>query len=112
MTEQLHFYFSFSCIGEGNGQPLQCSCLESPRDGGAWLVAIYGVTQSRTQLKRLSLAKHGFMVPIYVYKYKAKTVIFSSKIMDNYSFWVLRSQEDYGEKGTKFSDILVCDGLF
>jgi len=52
------------------------------------------------------------MVPIYVYKYKAKTVIFSSKIMDNYSFWVLRSQEDYGEKGTKFSDILVCDGLF
>ena len=53
-TEQLHFHFSLSCIGEGNGNPLQCSCLESPRDGGAWWAAIYGVAQSRTQLKRLS----------------------------------------------------------
>ena len=43
-----------SCIGEGNGTPLQCSCLENPRDGGAWWAAIYGVTQSRTRLKRLS----------------------------------------------------------
>ena len=54
MTEQLHFHFSLSCIGEGNGHPLQYSCLENPRDGGAWWAAIYGVTQSRTQLKRLS----------------------------------------------------------
>ena len=46
--EQLHFHFSLSCIGEGNGNPLQCSCLENPRDGGAWWAAIYGVTQSRT----------------------------------------------------------------
>ena len=51
---QLHFHFSLSCIGEGNGNPLQCSCLENPRDGGAWWAAVYGVTQSRTQLKRLS----------------------------------------------------------
>ena len=51
MTEQLHFHFSLSCIGEGNGNPLQCSCLESPRDGRA---AVYGVAQSRTRLKRLS----------------------------------------------------------
>ena len=43
-TEQLHFNFSLSCIGEGNGNPLQCSCLENPRDGGAWWAAIYGVT--------------------------------------------------------------------
>ena len=50
-TEQLHFHFSLSCIGEGNGNPLQCSCLENPRDGGAWWAAIYGVAQSRTQLK-------------------------------------------------------------
>ena len=42
-----------SCIGEGNGNPLQCSCLENPRDGEAWWAAVYGVTQSRTQLKRL-----------------------------------------------------------
>ena len=54
MTERLHFHFSLSCIGEGNGSPLQCSCLENPKDGEAWWAAIYGVAQSRTQLKRLS----------------------------------------------------------
>ena len=53
-TERLHFHFSLSCIAEGNGNPLQCSCLENPRDGGAWRAAIYGVAQSRTRLKRLS----------------------------------------------------------
>ena len=53
-TERLHFHFSLSCIGEGNGSPLQCSCLENPRDGEAWWAAVYGVTQSRTRLKRLS----------------------------------------------------------
>jgi len=50
----LHFYFSLSCIGEGNGNTLQCSCLENPRDGGAWWAAVYGVAQSWTRLKRLS----------------------------------------------------------
>ena len=54
MTEQLHFHFSLSWIGEGNGNPLQCSCLENPRDGGAWWAAVYGVAQGRTQLKQLS----------------------------------------------------------
>ena len=53
-TERLHFHFSLSRIGEGNGNPLQCSCLENPRDGGAWWAAIYGVAQSWTRLKRLS----------------------------------------------------------
>ena len=53
-TEWLQFHFSLSCIGEGNGNPLQCSCLENPRDGGAWLAAVYGVTQSRTRLRWLS----------------------------------------------------------
>jgi len=53
-TERLHFHFSLSCIGEGNGNPLQCSCLENPRDGGAWWAAVYGVAQSRKRLKRLS----------------------------------------------------------
>ena len=56
-TEWLHFHFSLSCIGEGNGNPLQCSCLDNPRDGGAWWAAIYGVAQSRTRLKRLSSSK-------------------------------------------------------
>ena len=54
MTEQLHFHFSLSCIGEGNGNPLQCSCLENPRERGAWWAAIYAAAQSRTQLKQLS----------------------------------------------------------
>ena len=54
MTERLHFRFSLSCIGEGSGTPLQCFCLENPRDGGAWWAAIYGVTQSQTRLKQLS----------------------------------------------------------
>ena len=54
MTEWLHFHFSLSCIGEGNGNPLQWSCLENPRVGRAWWAAAYGVAQSRTRLKRLS----------------------------------------------------------
>ena len=54
MTERLHFHFSLLCIGEGDGNPLQCSCLENPRDGGAWWAAIYGVVQSQTRLKRLN----------------------------------------------------------
>ena len=53
-TEQLHFHLSFSCIEEGNGNPLQCSCLENPRDRGAWWAAFCGVAQSQTRLKRLS----------------------------------------------------------
>ena len=54
-------YFSLSCTGEGNGNPLQCSCLENPRDGGAWRAAIYGVTQSQTRLKRLSSRIYSWM---------------------------------------------------
>ena len=54
MTELLHFHFSLSCIGKGNGNPLQCSCLENPRDVGTWWATAYGVAQSRTRLKRLS----------------------------------------------------------
>ena len=54
MTEWLHFHFSLSCIGEGNGNPLQCSCLENPRHRGTWWAAVSGVTQSWTRLKRLS----------------------------------------------------------
>ena len=53
-TERPHFHFSLSCVGEGNGNPLQYSCLANPRDGGAWWAAVYGVAQSRTRLKRLS----------------------------------------------------------
>ena len=57
MTERFHFHFSFSCIGGGNADPLQCSWLENPRDGEAWWAAVYGVTQSRTRLKRRSSSR-------------------------------------------------------
>ena len=53
-TERLYFHFSLSCIGEGNGNTLQCYCLENPRDSRAWSAAVYRVTQSQTRLKRLS----------------------------------------------------------
>ena len=66
MTERLHFHFSLSCIGEGNGNPLQCSCLENPRDGGAWWAAVSGVTQSWTRLKRLSSSSSlTFITPVF-----------------------------------------------
>ena len=55
-TDRLHFHFSFSCIGEGNGNPLQYSCLDNPRDRGAWWAAVYRVAQSGTRLKRLRVA--------------------------------------------------------
>ena len=65
-TERLHFPFSLSCIGEGNGNPLQCSCLENPRDGGAWWAVIYGVPQSQTWLKWLSSACFWLYIKIEV----------------------------------------------
>ena len=61
MTERLLFHFSLSCTGEGNGNQLQRSCLENPRDGGAWWAAVYGIAQSRTQLKRLSSSTVQFL---------------------------------------------------
>ena len=57
VTQQLHFHFSLSCIGEGNGNPLQCSCLENTRGGGAWWAAVCGVAQGRTRLRRLSSSR-------------------------------------------------------
>ena len=57
VTEWLHFHFSLSCIGEGSGNPLQCSCLENPRFGGAWWAAVYGVSWSRTRLKWLGSSR-------------------------------------------------------
>ena len=73
MTERLHFHFSLSCIGEGNGNLLQGSCLENPRDGGASWAAVYGVTQSWTGLKRLSSSSNcdvtkDFSSRVYIHK--------------------------------------------
>ena len=58
MTERLHFHFSLSCIEEGNGNPLHCSCLENLRDGEAWWAAVYGVTQSQTRLSDFTFPFH------------------------------------------------------
>ena len=60
-TEQLHFHFSLSRVEEGNGSPLQCSCLKNPRDGGAWWAVVYGAVQSWTQLKWLSSTSSSMM---------------------------------------------------
>ena len=74
-TERLPFHFSLSCIGEGNGNPLQCSCLENPRDGGAWWAAVYGVTQSWTWLKWLSSSSID-QTNVLFFPFKKKTLIF------------------------------------
>ena len=76
-TERLHFHFSFSCTGEGNGNALQCSCLENPRNGGAWWAAFSGVSQSRTRLKRLSSSSSKWYL-----KNKTKNAITKSLILN------------------------------
>ena len=79
-TERLHFHFSLSCIEEGNGNPLQCSCMENPRDGGAWWAAVYGVAQSRTRLKWLSSSSSSmFLSILYLYTHFAykRGIVFS-----------------------------------
>ena len=85
-TARLHFHFSLSCIGEGNGNPLQGSCLENPRDRGAWWAAVYGVAQSRTRLKRLSSRSNNVFI---LFKYKLFSLI---KIMgqDRVYCWTLK----------------------
>ena len=80
-TKRLHFDFSLSCIGEGNGNPLQCSCLENPGDGGAWWAVVYGVSQSRTRLKWLSSSSRVYLkearrVHLKNSYQKKKTVVF------------------------------------
>ena len=65
MTEQLHFDFSLSCLGEGNGNPLQCSCLENPRDGGAWWAAVLGRTESDTTEATWQQQQHESAISIH-----------------------------------------------
>ena len=69
-TERLLFHFSLSCTGEGNGNPVQCSCLENPKDGGAWWAAIYGVTQSQTRLQRLSSSSSSIKIDTQINRIK------------------------------------------
>ena len=69
-TERLHFHFSLSCIGEGSGNPLQCSCLENPRDGEAWWATVYGVAQSWTGLKQLSSSSMHSIILKWIFRLK------------------------------------------
>ena len=71
---------SLSCIGEGNGIPLQCSCLENPRDWGAWWAAVYGVTQSQTRLKRLSSSSSSILYWCFSFRLNSLCIIDSSFI--------------------------------
>ena len=82
-TEQLHFHFSLSCIGEGNGNPLQCSCLENPMDRGAWRATVHGVAKSWTRLKQL--CTHAGMV------YYIKSTLKDSEYLNVYS--LIRGRE-------------------
>ena len=86
-TEWLHFHFSLSCIGEGNGNPLQCSCQENLRDGGAWWAAVYGAAQSRTRLKWLSSSSSSsfIMKATYILWEKVKIKTYSKK-NENYLY--------------------------
>jgi len=88
MTEHLRFHFSLSCITEGNGSPLQCSCLENPRDSGAWWAAIYGVAQSRTRLKQLSSSSS-----IHPIRYN---LIILERLNLKYFFFLLVEREGWG----------------
>ena len=92
-AERFHFHFPLSCIGEGNGNPLQCSWLENPRDGGAWWPAIYGVTQSRTQLKRLS---------------SSSREKFWSEVLEAQSCLTLCDPMDYSPPGSSVPGILLA----
>ena len=80
MAEWLHFHYSLSHIGEGNGNPLQCSCLENPRDGGAWWASVYGVAQSQTRLKRLSSSSNEPITTIFQSILKSRDVILPTKV--------------------------------
>ena len=79
-TERLPFHFSLSCIGEGNGNPLQCSCLENPRDRGAWWAAVSGVAQSRIRLKRLSSSSSSILYWCFSFWLTSLCIIGSSFI--------------------------------
>ena len=86
-TERLHFDFSLSCIGEGNGNPLQCSCLENPRDGGDWWAAVYGVAQSRTGLKQLSSSSSSCIVCFFTDKGFSAAI---PSVMFNSTYFLLK----------------------
>ena len=95
-TEQLPFHFSLSRIGEGNGNPLQCSCLENSRDGRAWRAAIYGVTQSQTRLKWLSSSSiYSFQVLLSAFSWCSAGTSVSKGVFLMYPWGKMYSMSTY-----------------
>ena len=93
-AERLHFHFSLSCIGEGNGNPLQYSCLENPRDGGAWWAAVYGVAQSRTRLSDLAVAAAVSHFYSYYSKANPESLVPESKPFNTLPVGILKIVSD------------------
>jgi len=103
-TERLHFHFLLSCTGEGNGNLLQCSCLENPRDGGAWWAAVYRVAQSRTRLKWLSSSRGLLLSFIFI----CLKFFLKRKAFPDYPAWVILQSLVYNINLTKtISSMLV-----
>ena len=108
-TERLHFQFSVSCIGEGNGNPLQCSCLENPRDGGAWWAAVYGVAQSRTRLKWPSSCSSKAMAPhSSTLAWKLPWMVEPGRLQSMGSLRVGHDWSDIAAVGIYISKIKIC----
>ena len=99
-TELLHGHFSLSCTGEGNGNPLQCSCLENSRDGGAWWAPVYGVAQSQTRLKWFSSSSSSILV--------TSSNLWSFYYLDNFAF--LRMSHSWNVRSVAMTDCLVYLG--
>ena len=85
-TGRLHFQFSLSCIGEGNGNTLQCSFLGNPKDGGAWWAAVLGVAQSRTRLKWLSSSSSSKLLSVKASYYLHRTLLVNLIVISNHLF--------------------------
>ena len=93
-AERIHFHFSFSCIGEGNGNPLQCSCLENIRDGGAWWAVVYGVAQSWTRLERLSSSSSSSPKYFIIFVAMVNGIVSLISVSD-FSLLVYRNARDF-----------------
>ena len=119
-TERFHFHFSLSCIGEGNGNPLQCSCLENPRDRGAWWAAVSGVAQSRTRLRRLSSNSSSstmansvsrlcsFLMCLHAFMYSSILVFTDIWIVSGWDLCIYLRMEFGVHNECIFSALIVC----
>ena len=116
MGSQIHFHFSLSCIGEGNGNPLQYSCLENSRDGGAWWDAVYGVAQNRTRLKRLSSSnsRRNKGIPFVLSNqsiYRSLFIQIIGKVKNRSGLDPTEGHDAWILPSAQFRDIRLCDPI-